>query len=111
MEFKSLKIDDLHQYSDRHGFIFQGHESQDNNFPHRAAKMLVECEYADCLPEFFVRINAIVFVAVYPEGVSFRMPALLGHCREIMNRKFNIDSLGAWLKTQQKPLQSPKPAA
>ena len=93
IEEKKLSPTDLKkQYGDRKGFAFQGACPSSDDAIERLSNTLLEKQVSNKLPEFFVRINPVTVVFIYPEQCFLDRPLIYQSAKRMeMLGMFRVD--------------------
>jgi hypothetical protein len=93
IEEKNIDFTDLKsQYGDRKGFVFQGACPSSDDAIFRLSNTLLEKQVSNKLPEFFVRLNSVTIVIIYPEKCFLDMPLIYQSAKRMeMLGAFRVD--------------------
>ncbi len=105
MQVSNITLAQLKQsgYEGRHGFVFEGSAPVEDTNVTRTCEILIEHDFVAVMPEIVFRLDERTFVFVYPEGVSFVMPAFIQYCDYWSERTqaFGVDTLHNLLNNQE----------
>jgi hypothetical protein len=102
MTYKSLSLEELkNNYSDRHGFIFQGNSPSSRENCEKLYRQLKMAGVSDYEPDFINELHPTIFAFVYPDGTKFKSADLYEfatHASMMTAGMYKLDILSAFLK-------------